>query len=639
MPTQDFTFNDTGRRNFTVANYNNVKEVLPEHILQNYPILVSLLEAYYEFEGTKKFTAGFDKHFFGDVIYVNNIKSEIYISYKNHGFNENDYITIPEKDIVGTLDLHGLSHLDLIGSHTITHVDVDGFAFKSPVQLTDSGFGNINFSFRIYSESAEYEGSPSRLIHEILKARDIDDMDENLLINIEDELLLGTQYFRGFTDKRTSAKFSNNLYRSKGTLYSIQQFFKMFFDEYVDVEYTKKYVFTVGNEHDNKLETEEHILWSSHKNLIRNAYEDLVTRFENIADDVVIPLDNPYYSKWERFLLLETNYSRKTDNYIRQIGNILNDNQPLTAKSIRDNAALYNELMYNPFEEVNAKNEYLGYKELSERYNLIEDPLFIIPTTVGINENFYSTQEKRIITNYLISNEVLTLQVVNDNIQLYEDNYNLKIEQNKYVKNNIFYSYKNPNFADFDYRLKSHIIIPASDIGVGSQKVLTNDRLYQTLAILIKTSIPLNVWKEVYKLFVHPAGMYLGARVLIENDADLGFDDMPRFIPDETLPQIKSVSELPIKGIADLTYIIPDDDPAFKIRTAIPGDIKSFADITLEQLDATYDNLKEFVQATSATMDNDSDGTPESRQITMDQDWITLDTMDEVYYPYLEPPA
>jgi hypothetical protein len=88
--------------------------------------------------------------------------------------------------------------------------------------------------------------SPSRLIDELFNTRDITKADISLLQFIEDELLLGQSYFQGFPDKRSAAKFSNTLYRSKGTKYSIQQFFRMFFNIDPDIIYTKEQIFNVG---------------------------------------------------------------------------------------------------------------------------------------------------------------------------------------------------------------------------------------------------------------------------------------------------------------------------------------------------------------------------------------------------------
>ena len=99
-----------------------------------------------------------------------------------------------------------------------------------------------------YYEFDDTDESPSRLIYDLFYARDITQTDLSLLSYIEDELLLGQSYFEGFTDKRAAAKYSNTLYRSKGTKYSIQQFFRTFFGVDPDVIYTKENVFKVGDD-------------------------------------------------------------------------------------------------------------------------------------------------------------------------------------------------------------------------------------------------------------------------------------------------------------------------------------------------------------------------------------------------------
>ena len=98
-----------------------------------------------------------------------------------------------------------------------------------------------------YFHFEDSDGSPSRLANDLFYARDINQVDESLLSYIEDELLLGQAYFEGFLDKRTAAKFSHNLYSTKGTRFSIQQFFRMFYGIDVEVDYPKKDVFTVGS--------------------------------------------------------------------------------------------------------------------------------------------------------------------------------------------------------------------------------------------------------------------------------------------------------------------------------------------------------------------------------------------------------
>jgi len=99
-----------------------------------------------------------------------------------------------------------------------------------------------------YYEFDDTEDAPARLVSELFYSRDITQTDLELLSYIEDELLLGQSYFEGFADKRAAAKYSNTLYRSKGTKYSIQQFFRTFFGIDPDVIYTKENVFKVGED-------------------------------------------------------------------------------------------------------------------------------------------------------------------------------------------------------------------------------------------------------------------------------------------------------------------------------------------------------------------------------------------------------
>ena len=137
----DKTYDDLGRRELNLQHYD-VVNVLPDHIVQNYPKLTKLLENYYDFE--------------------------------------------------------------------------------------------------------DQEESPTSLINELFTIRDITQTDLKLLSFVEDELLLGQSYFEGFPDKREAAKYSNTLYRSKGTKYSIQQFFRTFFNIDPDIVYTKRNVFTLN---------------------------------------------------------------------------------------------------------------------------------------------------------------------------------------------------------------------------------------------------------------------------------------------------------------------------------------------------------------------------------------------------------
>ena len=98
-----------------------------------------------------------------------------------------------------------------------------------------------------YYHFEDTDSSPSKLVNELFISRDISQTDLSLLSFIEDELLLGQSFFEGFQDKRAASKYSNVLFRSKGTKYSIQQFFRTFFGIDPDIIYTKKNIFNVGD--------------------------------------------------------------------------------------------------------------------------------------------------------------------------------------------------------------------------------------------------------------------------------------------------------------------------------------------------------------------------------------------------------
>ena len=59
-----------------------------------------------------------------------------------------------------------------------------------------------------------------------------------------------------------------------------------------------------------------------------------------------------------------------------------------------------------------------------------------------------------------------------------------------------------------------------SQIGSNSLRYLTDDKLYQTFALLVRVGIPISQWKEMFKIFAHPAGMYLAGEVLLEGETE-----------------------------------------------------------------------------------------------------------------------
>lgn len=116
-------------------------------------------------------------------------------------------------------------------------------------------FPNLIKLFEAYYEWMEEDGNPSEQIHKLFQNRDTTQVPEGLLQYLEDELLLGQAYFGGFINKREAVKFSNLLYRSKGTKYSIEQFFRGFYGTDPQVVYPKENIFKVGPDIDYDLDS------------------------------------------------------------------------------------------------------------------------------------------------------------------------------------------------------------------------------------------------------------------------------------------------------------------------------------------------------------------------------------------------
>lgn len=311
-------------------------------------------------------------------------------------------------------------------NHQIENVLPDYFKTEYP---------NLIKLLEYYYQFEDSDQSPSRLIHDIITARDITANDLTLLKFIEDELLLGQSYFEGFQNKRAAAKYSNTLYKSKGTLYGIQQFFRTFYGINPDVSYTKDQRFIVGEE--------------------------------------------------------------------------------------------------------------------------------------------------------------------------------------------------------------------TSRIGPESLRFLTDDKLYQVFALLIKAELPIAQWREAYKLFVHPAGMYIGGEVLIEAIVS---DVIPALMPDADRrgivdPVVEPVASFTtMQGFTDITGIVDSDGVQAtrrdagrgqygKFRTDLTNTIEAMQNLTIDQIMQSYSSLELLGDVSSPTFDADSSGDKVAR---VDQDAITLDTFDQVKYPWYD---
>lgn len=267
-----------------------------------------------------------------------------------------------------------------------------------------------------YYEWMDSSGGSTDLINKLYTIKDATSTPESQLVNLEDEYLLGTAYFEGFQNKREAIKFSNLLYRSKGTKYSIEQFFRGFYGVDPLISYPKANIFKVGP-----------------------------------AIDFTLDSAN------------------------------------------------------------------IGGEQIRE---------------------------------------------------------------------------------------------PASKLGPESLKFITDDKIYQALSILIKTDIPIGVWRDVYKLFVHPAGMFLASELVITAVNETGIpiiQDQAGAGVDQAIGT-SATATLTTNAIGDITLINKDDYTDSNLyRQVTKQTMDQLQDVTIQELATGQTSYNQLLTPNSITFD-ESDG-------------------------------
>jgi hypothetical protein len=278
----------------------------------------------------------------------------------------------------------------------------------------DELYPNLALFLQKYYETLDQEGNPADLVNELLTNRDVVSVQQEFLVFLSNELLLGKPYFEQFNDKRTALQFSNLLYRSKGTEYSIQQFFRIFYSLDVDVSYGRDYILNVGDPPREHLEyvAKGAETGSTFKYTFSGAPVEVYTRDSAGLDWIVMRQDIDYI---QNFTEKRVEFLQRSKRDIDEFGYVAD----------------------TPFYERLAETSFLGEIGDSDHVRL------------------------KVIT-----------------------------EKNDY-----------------------------SFIGSSTPKRLTNDKFYQLFALMIQTDVSVDVWREAYKTFVHPAGMYLAGRVQVNSMA------------------------------------------------------------------------------------------------------------------------
>lgn len=222
-----------------------------------------------------------------------------------------------------------------------------------------------------------------------------------------------------------------------------------------------------------------------------------------------------------------------------------------------------------------------------------------------------------------------------------------------------FFNLFHPDVVDPEILYGKDLVMKVGDeIGPESGKYITDDKIYQFWGLLIRIGKSTNEWMDLYKLFAHPAGMYVAGEVVIEGkNADISFDEMvtdsavdnpPTFEGRAFLAPHAMLSASGIIGTTHKPYDSEGSTPGGKYRIDLDqsrvqyfttvGGTDSDANLlgTLGYLDNTFENLVNVVRVNSQTMDMDSDGRLTGNLgkgvLRMSDGQVTIDAGDFKYY-------
>lgn len=182
--------------------------------------------------------------------------------------------------------------------------------------------------------------------------------------------------------------------------------------------------------------------------------------------------------------------------------------------------------------------------------------------------------------------------------------------------------------------------IDDSLIGAESLKYIQNAGLYQVFSILIKSSVPIIRWKELYRRFVHPAGFFLGGEVSLELQAQSIFD------VNGTQPTVLLVDSASLARTSE-AFATLDAPQAFheiigEFEDGVDADsdvtrarfvqINRYATMSIEELINSYGNFAPgtdgILDVNSPTLDEDSGRTPGLLKISNAIETMDLDRFE-----------
>ena len=184
-------------------------------------------------------------------------------------------------------------------------------------------------------------------------------------------------------------------------------------------------------------------------------------------------------------------------------------------------------------------------------------------------------------------------------------------------------------------------------IGFEYQFRLHDDAVFQIFSVLIKSGLSTNDYLELYKRFVHPAGMNFSGQLqtdaqgiitLTANSVNPRESDEPGLLVLTEATQSLIAPFTQLTGLIDSNVAVPSEFGNLQFRISLNDDISKYSTITVATLNKAYTNIAELLTPNSFTFD-DSDVGDSAGSARIDTSFAT-ETMDnDMFTRYLSDSA
>lgn len=175
-----------------------------------------------------------------------------------------------------------------------------------------------------------------------------------------------------------------------------------------------------------------------------------------------------------------------------------------------------------------------------------------------------------------------------------------------------------------------------SKIGVDSIKFIQNYARYQIFSILIKSSLSIDVWRELYTKFIHPAGFYIEGSVSSIGQTN-GLPNQVLSITDDNIAfavHSEAIADIS-RSFTQLTTLFDSDiadtsDPLIRISD-INKLVSDYQNVSLNFLADNYGSIKQILSPNSFTFDDTQQADASNTFETMDNEFFTRVTSDSSF--------